>query len=106
MIDITKIYYFVFGVLSIAGGLMGFLNKGSMPSLIAGGISGILLLLAGFLIPTKLQIALALGLIISVLLAGKFVPDYLAKKAFMPGGLMAILSVIGVILTLLAWFKK
>jgi uncharacterized membrane protein (UPF0136 family) len=47
-----------------------------------------------------------LGLIVSVLLAGKFVPDFIHKKAVVPGGLMALLSISGIVLTLFAWYKK
>jgi len=85
---------------------MGYLKAKSTASLIAGGTSGVLLLVASFLLPEKFQAALMLGLIVSVLLAGKFVPDFIHKKAIVPGGLMAALSMAGIVVTLLAWYKK
>jgi len=106
MIDITKVYYFVFGLLSIAGGVMGYVTKQSMASLVAGGISGLLLIAAGVLIATKTQPALILGLLISLALAGRFVPAFTKTQAFMPAGLMSILSVIGIILTIIALIKR
>jgi uncharacterized membrane protein (UPF0136 family) len=106
MIDITKVYYFVFGLLSIAGGVMGYVKKQSMESLYAGGIAGALLIAAGALIATKTQPALILGLLISLALAGKFVPDFVSKQTFMPAGLMTILSVIGIVLTIIALIKR
>jgi uncharacterized membrane protein (UPF0136 family) len=107
MIDIAKIYYFVFGALTIAGGIMGFVTKNSIPSLVAGGVSGLLLLTAGFLIfIAKTQAGLILGIVASVLLAGKFLPDFILKKVWVPAGMMAILSLAGIVLTLLAWYKK
>ena len=39
MLELARIYLFVFGVLTIAGGVMGFVKAKSKPSLIAGGIS-------------------------------------------------------------------
>lgn len=106
MIDLTKVYYFIFGLLTIGGGIMGYVTAHSQASLVAGGLSGILLLVAGYLIPAKLNVAFTLGLLVSVALAGRFVPAFLNKKAFMPAGMMAILSLIGLVLTLLAWTRK
>ena len=106
MIDQTKIYLFVFGALTIAGGVMGYVKASSMPSMIAGGISGILLLIAGALIPSKPQVGLILGLVISVALAGRFVPAFIKTQNFMPAGMMSILSVIGIVMTVLALVKK
>ena len=106
MIDLTKIYYFIFGVLTIAGGVMGYMKAQSMASLIAGGVSGLLLIGAGALIATKTQPGLILGLLVSIALAGRFIPAYMSKHVFMPAGLMSILSVLGVILTILALIKR
>ena len=106
MIDQTKIYLFVFGALTIAGGVMGYVKKGSTDSLIAGGIAGILLLIAGALIPSKPQVGLILGLVISIALAGRFVPMFLKTHSFMPAGMMSILSVIGIVMAILALVKK
>lgn len=107
MIDVTKLYLFIFGALTIAGGVVGFLKAGSNASLIAGGVSGIVILLAGYLIAIgKVQPGLILGIVVSIALAGRFVPAFLATHKFMPAGMMAILGVIGVILTALSLFKK
>lgn len=106
MANFAKIFYFVFAVLTIGGGVMGYVSKGSRPSLIAGVVSGLLLLVAGFLLPQRPILAYTLGLIISFVLAGKFIPDFIHKKAIVPGGLMALLSIAGVIVTLLAWYRK
>ncbi len=106
MIHLATIYYFVFGVLTIAGGILGYVNKKSVASLIAGGVSGVLLLAAGILIPFRFQPALILGLVVSVVLAGKFIPQYIEKRRFMPDAIMSLLSAVSVTLTILAWYKK
>ena len=106
MIDLTKIYYFIFGALTIAGGIRGFINKGSKESLIAGAISGVLLLIAGLWLKDKPQNGLILGAVVSIALAGRFLPKFLKSHDWMPSGTMSVLSVIGIIVTLLAFAKK
>jgi uncharacterized membrane protein (UPF0136 family) len=46
MFSLVRAYFFVFGLLSIAGGVMGFVKAQSRASLISGGIAGVLLLVA------------------------------------------------------------
>ena len=106
MIGPAKFYFIIFGLLTIAGGIMGYVSKGSMPSIIAGSISGILLLAAAFLLPNHAAIGLAVAAIVSVLLAGRFVPAFIKTGSLMPAGMMSILSVIGIVLALAAWMKK
>lgn len=105
MIDLTKYFYFIYGVLTIAGGVYGYIKASSMPSLIAGGISGLLLLGAGVLIGTRTQPGLILGLLVSLALAGQFVPKYVQAYKFMPAGLMSVLSVVAIVLTIIALIK-
>jgi uncharacterized membrane protein (UPF0136 family) len=103
MLDLTRFYFFAFGVVAIAGGVMGFVKAQSKPSLIAGSISGIALLVAGYLVGTpNLRIGLFLGLIVSLALAGRFVGPFLKTKKVMPAGLMATLGIIGMIVSALA----
>lgn len=93
------VYLLVFGVLTIAGGVMGFVKAKSRASLIAGSIAGVLLLAAGYLVHDGARAGLALGLIVSLSLAGRFVGAFRKSGKFMPAGLMAILGVIGAVLT-------
>jgi uncharacterized membrane protein (UPF0136 family) len=106
MIGPAKIYFIIFGLLTIAGGIMGYVKAGSTASIIAGSVSGVLLLLAAFLLPNYFALGLGLAALVSILLAGRFVPAFLKSGAFMPGGLMSILSVIGIIMAIVAWMKK
>ena len=102
----VKIYFILFGILTIAGGVIGYVKAGSMPSIIAGTITGLLLLLAAFLFPDYRLVSLALGLVVSLLLAGQFIPKFIRTGKVMPAGMMSILSVIGIIMAILAWMKK
>jgi len=106
MIGPAKIYFIIFGLLTIIGGVMGYLKAGSMASIIAGSLSGILLLVAAFLLPNNVVAGLALAGLVSIALAGRFLPGFLKSGDFMPAGMMSILSVIGIIIVVLAWMKK
>ena len=96
----------VFGVLTIAGGILGYVKAGSVASIIAGSITGVLLLVAAFLLPEHRAIGLATAFIISLLLAAQFAPKFIRTGRVMPAGMMSVLSVIGVIAAIVAWVKK
>jgi len=104
--EVTKIYFILFGVLTIAGGIVGYVKAGSVASIIAGSITGVLLLVAAFLLPEHRGLGLATALVISLLLAGQFVPKFLQTGRMMPAGMMSILSVIGIIAAIVAFIKK
>ena len=103
---VIKTYYRVFAALTLLGGIMGYAKAKSRPSLIAGTFSAVLLVLASSYLPLRPNVAYVIGMTVSVLLAGKFLPDFLHKKAVFPGGLMTLLSVAGVVLTLLGWYGR
>jgi uncharacterized membrane protein (UPF0136 family) len=106
MFGILRGFLFVFGLLTIAGGVMGFLKAKSTPSLVAGGVAGALLLLAGYLVGTSnMKIGLVIALVDCLALAGRFVPAFLKTKKVMPAGMMAALGTIGIVLTILAFVQ-
>jgi uncharacterized membrane protein (UPF0136 family) len=104
--EAAKLYFIVFGVLTVVGGVVGYVKAGSVASIIAGSITGVLLLVAAFLLPEHRAIGLATAFIISLLLAAQFVPKFIRTGRAMPAGMMSILSVIGVIAAIVAWVKK
>jgi uncharacterized membrane protein (UPF0136 family) len=99
-------YYYLFaGLLSAVLGLVAWRRVGSKASLIAGGTSGLLLVLAAVLIFwSHFAFGNLLGIAVCVLLAGKFIPGFLRKKALYPDGLMAAVAVIGAVLGLICQF--
>lgn len=97
----TPLFFYLFGVLTIAGGVLGFVKAKSKPSLVAGSIAGVLLLIAAWLMQTQGRSGVLLGLGISVLLAARFGRAYAKTKKSMPAGLMALLGIIGIVLTVL-----
>jgi uncharacterized membrane protein (UPF0136 family) len=101
---LVQVYYFLFGLLAIIGGAMGYARAKSKPSLIAGSVSGALLIIAGLLSPGIPGFVLAL--IVSVLLLAHFGRSYAAKKKPMPAIPMIVLSGICIILTAIAWHAR
>lgn len=106
MIGPAKIYFIIFGLLTIVGGVIGYVKAGSTASIVAGAVSGIALMVAAYLLPGNVALGLIIAGVVSVALAGKFIPDFMKTGKVMPAGLMAILSVIGVIVAIVAWIKK
>jgi len=105
MLEPAKIYFLVFGVLTIAGGIMGYVKARSVASIIAGTITGILLIVAAYFLPTQREIGLVLALLTSAILAGQFIPRFLRTRRMMPAGLMSLLSVIGIVVAIATWIK-
>ncbi|MBA3962658.1 MAG: TMEM14 family protein [Chthoniobacterales bacterium] len=106
MLSPAKIYFLVFGLLTIAGGVLGYVKAGSTASLIAGSISGVLLLVAAFLLPAHLVVGLTIAIVVSFLLAGRFVPAFFKTGKLMPNGIMALLSIVGIVFAIVAWVRK
>ncbi|MEY2440090.1 MAG: hypothetical protein QOI34_1475 [Verrucomicrobiota bacterium] len=103
---VAKIYFLVFGLLTIAGGIMGYVKAGSTVSIIAGSLTGILLIVAGLVLPEHRALGVGLGLIVSLLLAGQFIPKFVRTGRMMPAGMMTVLSAIGIVMAVAAWLRK
>lgn len=88
---------FVYGVLSLVGGIIGYRQANSKMSLISGSISGILLLIAGILLVQGSVVGLWLSRIVALVLVIVFISRLVKTKKFMPAGLMVIVGVATVI---------
>jgi uncharacterized membrane protein (UPF0136 family) len=106
MIGPARIYFIVFGVLTIAGGIVGYVKAGSVASIVAGSISGVLLLISAFMLPSYRVAGLIIALLVSLLLAAQFIPKFFRTGKVMPAGLMAVLSVLGIIAAIATWLKE
>ncbi len=89
---------FVYGILALIGGIIGYVLASSKISLLSGSISGLLLIIAAFL---QLQ-GQIWGLFVAAFITAALVVFFslrLAKtRKFMPSGLMIILGVLALIL--------
>ena len=113
VIQATEIYYIVFGALTLLGGTVGYLKAKSLPSLIAGVFFGIALIAAGVLLlngqagNTKfIKVGLILGLLATAGLAGQFIPKVMINRAAPHVIVMALLSAVGMVLTLISFTGK
>jgi uncharacterized membrane protein (UPF0136 family) len=98
-IAMTFVYYsLIFGIISIALGVIGFVRAKSRASLIAGGISGLLLLCGWYLMSHGQVAGKWLSAAVCLLLLGRFLPVFLKSKQVYPAGIMAILALIGCVL--------
>ena len=94
-----------FGLFSLVGGIIGFFKAKSLASLIAGTISGLVLLASAYGISQGYQFATILSLVVAVLLGGRFLGTWIKKRKVMPDLLMVILSVITIISVAFSIFK-
>lgn len=64
----------VYGLVALIGGTIGFVKAGSVASLIAGGGSGLILLVAAALVAKErhARVGLIIALVVSLLLIGRF----------------------------------
>ena len=106
MLDAARIYFLAFGVVTIAGGIIGYSKAGSVISIVAGAITGSLLIVAGVILPQYREFGLVLAVLTSAILAAQFIPRLLRTRRVVPAGVMSVLSVIGLILAVLTWVGK
>jgi uncharacterized membrane protein (UPF0136 family) len=92
--NLSIIAAFAYGILAIAGGIMGYIQARSRVSLVSGSISGLLLILAAYF---QLQ-GQTWGSILAVLVTGILVVVFAVRLAktrkFMPAGLMTTLGML------------
>jgi len=80
VLTLARIVFFAFAALLILGGIAGFVEKRSIPSLASGIVCGGLGLYAAFVLPTQPKLALILGLVASVLAGGGMMPRLKDKE--------------------------
>ena len=97
-------FFLLFGTVTILGGIQGYLNARSVASLVAGTVSGIILLAGAALWHADFrQGGPILLILVSLALLGRFAPSLLRGK-FNPALYIVPLSLVGVILCALILF--
>ncbi|TWU57667.1 TMEM14 family protein [Rubripirellula reticaptiva] len=94
--DYPVIVTAIFGAFVVFGGVIGYVKAASKASLIAGSITGGLLLLSAFLIARGITAGAILGIVVSLVLLSQFGPSLLKKFKVMPNLLIVVLGFITV----------
>jgi uncharacterized membrane protein (UPF0136 family) len=94
----------IYGILMLGGGVMGFVTSGSVPSLISGLISGVLLIAAAFMTRSYPKAAYTLATVVTVALIAVFVERFMKTHKVMPSLGLVGLSVVMLILLIVGHF--
>jgi uncharacterized membrane protein (UPF0136 family) len=94
---------YIYGVLLILGGLMGYIKGKSVPSLVAGGICGVIALLLGYYYTW--HFAPHAALLLSLLLIFIMGKRYLNSRKVMPALLIVVLSIVVAIVQIYVIFS-
>lgn len=89
-----------YGILAIAGGIIGYIQAQSKASLISGIISGILLIFGGVMQLQGQTWGLILASVVTAVLVVVFVTRLAKTRKFMPAGLMTVVGVAALVVML------
>ena len=90
--NMTSAVVAAYGVFSVVGGVIGYVKAKSAASLVAGAVSGTLLLLCAYGIAQDNRTAALGSLVIAVALGARFIGTWLKKRRLMPDLLMVLFS--------------
>ena len=96
-IQFTAIEIWVYGILMILGGIMGFVKVHSKASLLSGVGLGLGLLASGYGVSRGSEDSLIVAVVIASLLLVLFAGRFAKTRRFMPVGMLAILSLAAVV---------
>jgi uncharacterized membrane protein (UPF0136 family) len=94
-IEIPLVYAVIYGLLLIIGGLMGYLKKKSVISMVAGGLSGITVILTAWITWNSRKKNAGFFTLSTIALTLMFIFSHrynTSGKKFMPSGLMTMIS--------------
>jgi uncharacterized membrane protein (UPF0136 family) len=95
--DLGIIAAFVYGILVVIGGIIGYIQANSKVSLFSGIISGLLLLIAAYLQFQGQTWGLILAVVVTAVLVVVFALRLAKTRKFMPAGLMTVLGMLALL---------
>lgn len=97
----------IFGYALIVGigGVFGYMKAKSTKSLLAGLISGLILLIAWFLATKTPTLGLGLATLMAAVLLVVFITRFIRTRKFMPAGMMMLLNLLAMVVFLTGWLN-
>ncbi|MEA5603732.1 TMEM14 family protein [Nostoc sp. UHCC 0252] len=92
--NLSIIAAFAYGILALAGGIIGYIQARSKVSLLSGSISGLLLILAAYFQLQGQTWGSILAALVTAVLVVVFAVRLAKTRKFMPAGLMTILGML------------
>ena len=92
MIGAASIAQIVYGLLLIAGGIVGYVKADSIASLVAGVGSGLAVLASFFVARKRPAAGFSIASLLCIALAAFFIKRYHETEKFMPNGMMLIVT--------------
>ena len=96
----------LYGLMVLAGGVIGYLQAKSLPSLASGVVFGLVLLVAGWFAWGGSGAAVYVSIGAALVLALFFAYRFTSTGKLMPGGMMFILSFVAVVLLVIGVFRS
>lgn len=103
---ISAFVFIFYGILVLAGGIIGYMKANSQPSLIMGSVFALLLIASGIALLKQSDLAYFAGVALSVILTFFFSYRFFITQNFMPAGMMAIVSLVVVIIAIINKLKS
>jgi uncharacterized membrane protein (UPF0136 family) len=104
--NLTGTVILIYGIVTLTGGIYGYVSKASTASLIAGGVSGIILVVCAVLIFKRIFAGVYIALVVALVLAVHFGLSFSKEMKLMPAGVMLVLSLFAVGFTIYALSQK
>jgi uncharacterized membrane protein (UPF0136 family) len=102
VLNVARIVLFAFALLLIVGGIMGYVEKRSVISLVAGLVCGAMSLAGAVLIANKPSLALGLGIAAALLVGGSMAPRVAKNPKIFPGIVTVGASVLTLVVSVAA----
>jgi uncharacterized membrane protein (UPF0136 family) len=96
----------IYGVLLLVGGVMGYVKAKSSMSLIMGLLTGVLVLVGVYLSHQNAKLGFGITTATSLLLIGVFLMRFMKTKAFMPSGMLLLLSLVAAVIGLYTLYRS
>ncbi|WP_416673525.1 TMEM14 family protein [Egbenema bharatensis] len=87
----------IYGILSLVGGIIGYAQARSLPSLVAGIISGVLLIIGAIAHQQGAAWGLTLAIVVTIALVITFAVRFWKTRKFMPAGFMCLAGIVALI---------